>query len=104
MSEASTILSAEYFNYIAAHTSQEDAFLKELKRQAVAAGLPSIWIAPEQAAFMQILLRLCRAREVIEIGTLAGYSAISMARALPAGGRVRTMEIEPRHADFAEVW
>jgi predicted O-methyltransferase YrrM len=53
---------------------------------------------------MQILLKLCRAREVIEVGTLAGYSAIAMARALPPGGRVRTVEISPQYADFAEHW
>ena len=44
------------------------------------------------------------AREVIEVGTLAGYSAIAMARALPEGGRVRTIEISPAHARFAEDW
>ena len=53
---------------------------------------------------MQILLRLARAREVVEVGTLAGYSAIAMARALPTDGRVRTIELEKRHADFAERW
>ena len=93
MSEASTPVGAELFRYIAAHTSQEDDFLKGLKRQAVAAGLPPIWIAPEQAVFMQILLKLCLAREVVEMGTLAGYSAIAMARALPPGGRVAVENI-----------
>jgi predicted O-methyltransferase YrrM len=104
MSETSTLVSAEQFKYVAAHTTPEDDFLKELKRQAVAAGLPPIWIAPEQASFMQILLRLCRACEVVEVGTLAGYSAISMARALPPGGHVRTIEVSASHADFAELW
>src|SRR5262249_18369870 len=82
----------------------EDPFLKDLKRAAVAEGIPSIWIAPEQASFMQILLRLARARHVVEVGTLAGYSAIAMARALPEDGRVRTIELEKKHADFAERW
>ncbi|HVP13568.1 MAG TPA: O-methyltransferase [Phycisphaerae bacterium] len=104
MSEASTPVNAEHFAYIAAHTSREDDFLKELKRQAAVAGLPPIWIAPEQAGFLQILLRLARACEVVEVGTLAGYSAISMARALPPGGRVRTIEISAAYADFAEHW
>jgi caffeoyl-CoA O-methyltransferase len=53
---------------------------------------------------MQILLRAGGAQEVIEVGTLAGYSAIVMARALPPGGRVRTIEIEPKHAAFAREW
>jgi caffeoyl-CoA O-methyltransferase len=53
---------------------------------------------------MQILLRLTGAREVIEIGTLAGYSAIWMARALPDGGVVHTIEVSGKHADFAQRW
>jgi predicted O-methyltransferase YrrM len=53
---------------------------------------------------MQILLRLCRARRVLEVGTLAGYSAIWMARALPVNGRVDTVEINDGFADFAETW
>ncbi len=104
MSEISTLVTAEHFRYLAERTLQEDDFLRNLKRDARAAGIPPIWISPEQASFMQILLKLGGAREVVEVGTLAGYSAISMARALPEGGRVRTIEIKPRHADFAERW
>jgi predicted O-methyltransferase YrrM len=104
MSEQSSLVTAEHFRYIAARTPAEDEFLRDLKRAAVAADIPSIWIAPEQASFMQILLRLARAREVVEVGTLAGYSAIAMARALPDDGRVRTIELERKHADFAERW
>lgn len=104
MSETSTPATAEHFRYLAARTVPEDDFVKALKREARAEGIPDIWIAPEQAGFFQILLKLIAAREVIEVGTLAGYSAIAMARALPDGGRVRTIESNPRHADFAERW
>ena len=104
MSETSTLVTAEHFRYLAERTAREDRFLIELKQAATAEGIPSIWIAPEQASFMQILLRAARAREVVEVGTLAGYSAIAMARALPADGRVRTIELEKKHADFAERW
>ena len=104
MSELSSLVTAEHYRYIAARTAPEDEFLRELKRAAVAEGIPSIWVAPEQASFMQILLRLSRAREVVEVGTLAGYSAIAMARALPKDGRVHTIELERKHADFAERW
>jgi predicted O-methyltransferase YrrM len=104
MSDASSLVTAEHFRYIAERTTLEDEFLRDLKRTATAEGIPSIWIAPEQASFMQILLRLARAHDVVEIGTLAGYSAIAMARALPADGRVRTIELEKKHADFAERW
>jgi predicted O-methyltransferase YrrM len=104
MPEASSRIGAALSRYLAEHTAGEDEFLVRLKQAAVAAGIPPIWIAPEQASFMQILLRAAGAREVIEVGTLAGYSAIAMARALPPEGRVRTLEIEPRHAAFARKW
>ena len=67
-------------------------------------GIPPIWIAPEQGNFMQILLRAARVKEVVEVGTHAGYSAIWMARGLPEGGWLRTIEILDHHADFAETW
>lgn len=104
MSDTTTLVTVEHVRYLAARTRQEDEFLRQLKTAAQAAGIPPIWIAPEQASFMQILLRLMRAREIVEVGTLAGYSAIAMARALGPQGRVRTIEIDPTHADFAEAW
>lgn len=104
MSEQSNPVTREHFAYLAARTTQEDDFLRELKDAARSEEIPSIWIAPEQAALMQILLRLAKAHEVVEVGTLAGYSAICMARALPPGGHVHTIEIDPVHAAFAEKW
>jgi predicted O-methyltransferase YrrM len=104
MSETSTLVTNDHFRYLAERTAREDAFLAELKQAAQAAGIPAIWIAPEQASFMQILLRAIRARDVVEVGTLAGYSAIAMARALPPDGKVRTIELTPLHAEFAERW
>jgi len=104
MSEDSTPVTAEYFRYLADRTAREDGFLADLKTAALEAGIPPIWISPEQASLMQILLKLNRAREVVEVGTLAGYSAIVMARALPESGRVRTIEISQKHADFARDW
>jgi len=104
MSAESTPVTVAHLRYLAERTRPEDAFLGELKRAAKDAGIPPIWISPEQASFMQILLALSGASEVVEVGTLAGYSAIAMARALPPGGRVRTIEIDPKHADFAEAW
>lgn len=104
MSENPTVVTLEHVRYLAARTRGEDDFLRDLKRAARAAGIPPIWIAPEQASLMQILLRLRGAREVVEVGTLAGYSAIAMARALPPEGRVRTIEIDAARADFATAW
>lgn len=102
MSRNSTPVNAELFDYVAAHTVPEDAFLRGLKHAAAKAGLPGIWIAPEQGSFLQLMLRIIRAREVVEVGTLAGYSAVWMARALPDDGRLCTIEVSSKHADFAE--
>lgn len=104
MSHSSTLVTERHFEYVAARTVGEDDFLVRLKAAAAEEGIPRIAIAQEQGSFLQILLRAAKARDVVEVGTLAGYSAIWMARALPAGGRVRTIEFEPRHADFAERW
>ena len=104
MSDTSSPVTAEHFRYIVERTVREDAFLADLKKAASAEGIPPIWVAPEQASFMQILLRLAHAKDVVEVGTLAGYSAIAMARALPEGGLVRTIELNPKHAEFARRW
>lgn len=104
MSATSTGVTPAHFAYLAERTRGDDAFLVELKAAAREAGIPPIWISPEQASLMQILLCVAGAAEVVEVGTLAGYSAIAMARALPPGGRVRTIELSDAHADFAEEW
>ncbi|MCE9594812.1 MAG: O-methyltransferase [Planctomycetes bacterium] len=104
MSEQPSATDPRYAEYLRARSRGEDDFLRSLKVAAREAGLPAIWIAPEQASFLQVALRAARARAVVEVGTLAGYSAIAMARALPENGRVITIELDPRHADFAEAW
>jgi caffeoyl-CoA O-methyltransferase len=104
MSEISTAVTTDHFRYLAERTIQEGVFLQNLKAAARAAGIPPIWISPEQGSLMQLLLKVSRARQVIEVGTLAGYSSIWMARALPPDGQVRTIEVSDRHAGFAEEW
>jgi predicted O-methyltransferase YrrM len=104
MSEISTPVTSEHFVYLAERTTQEDSFLHSLKSSARAEGIPPIWISSEEGSFMQILLMAAGAKEVVEVGTLAGYSAVWLARALPPDGRVRTIEISSQYADFAESW
>ena len=65
------------------------------------AKLPAIDITPLQGRFLELLVRMSGARRVLEIGTLGGYSTIWLARAVPKGGRVTTLELEPRHAEVA---
>lgn len=94
----------QHLQYVADRTRADDDFLVDLKAAAKAADIPSISIGAAQASLMQIALKAARAVNVVEVGCLAGYSAIQMARALPPNGRVRTIELEPRHAAFAREW
>lgn len=64
-------------------------------------GMPAIQVGPSEAKALGLLLRLCGAKRVVEIGTLAGYSTLHMARALPADGRLWSLEIDPKHAAIA---
>jgi predicted O-methyltransferase YrrM len=96
-----TPVTDEVIDYINDLFPAEDDLLRTLRVEAEAAGIPPIAIAAEQAAFMQVLLRGMGARRIIEIGTLAGYSAITMARALPEDGELVTLEVNPLHAQFA---
>lgn len=104
MSARSEALDPALARYIAAHARGDDELLEALKRDAAGQGIPAIWIAPEQAAFQAILLRAANARRVLEIGTLAGYAAIAMARALPQDGKLVTLELDPARAEFARRW
>lgn len=63
--------------------------------------LPAIQLAPSEARLTELLLRLAGARKVVEVGTLAGYSALRLARALPPEGEVHTIESDARHAKVA---
>ncbi len=65
------------------------------------AGLPAIQVAPNQAKLLWILARMLDPKKILEIGTLGGYSSIWLARAMPAGGRLITLEADPRHAAVA---
>ena len=73
--------------------------VEDLKRRG-----PQIHVGAEQGRALAMLLAANGARRVLELGTLFGYSAIWMARALPADGHLDTVELEPMHADAAEQW
>ncbi|WP_055603709.1 O-methyltransferase [Streptomyces aureus] len=70
---------------------------------SAAAGLPEIAVAPNQGKLLQLLAHMQGARNILEIGTLGGYSTIWLARALPADGRLITLEYNPAHADVARA-
>lgn len=70
---------------------------------AEAAGLPAINVSPAQGRMLTLLARLVRARRILEIGTLAGYSTLFLAEGLEPDGRIVTLEIDPRHAEVARA-
>lgn len=99
-----TPLTDQIVDYMIELFPAEDNLLKQLRSAAIEAEIPAIQISPEQAAFMQVFLRAIGAKRVIEVGTLGGYSAITMARALPEDGTVTTIERDPFRAEFARGW
>ncbi|HEU4609672.1 MAG TPA: O-methyltransferase [Chitinophagaceae bacterium] len=88
--------------YIASLFAYEDEVLQSTLKSIEEAGMPSISISPNQGKFLQLLARLCKAERILEIGTLAGYSTIWMARALPPDGRLISLEYDPLHAEVAK--
>ncbi|MFK3735569.1 O-methyltransferase [Streptomyces sp. NPDC088090] len=78
-----------------------DEALTAALADSAAAGLPEIAVAPNQGKLLNLLAQVQGARRILEIGTLGGYSTIWLARALPADGRLTTLEYDPRHAEVA---
>jgi predicted O-methyltransferase YrrM len=89
--------------YITGNLIGSDAMLEAALAANAAAGLPSIDVAPNQGKFVHLLALTTGAKRILEIGTLGGYSTIWLARALPAGGRLITLEFEQKHADVASA-
>src|SRR5579872_3470987 len=78
-----------------------DAALVENLDAAAAAGLPAIQVTANQGKLLYLITKIARAVLILEIGTLGGYSTTWLARALPAGGRLITLELDPKHAEVA---
>jgi predicted O-methyltransferase YrrM len=87
--------------YIADQLIPSDPVLDETVAANAAAELPAIDVAPNQGKLLHLLARTMGARKVLEIGTLGGYSTIWLARALPDGGRMITLEANAKHAEVA---
>ena len=88
-------------NYFADTIVPSDEVLDAALARSAEAGLPSIQVAPNQGKLLAILAQSIGARTILEIGTLGAYSTIWLARALPPGGSMVTLEFDPKHADIA---
>ncbi|MDO8149731.1 MULTISPECIES: O-methyltransferase [unclassified Isoptericola] len=87
--------------YLAGELVEEDAALVAARDRGRERGLPPIEVTATQGAFLALLAQVSGARRVLEIGTLAGYSTIWLARAVGGAGHVTTVELDPRHAEVA---
>src|SRR5262245_26183075 len=89
--------------YITDLLVSSDSALDAALEASAAASLPSINVTPNQGKLLQLLAQACGARKILELGTLGGYSTIWLARALPADGRLITLEFDPKHAEVARA-
>jgi predicted O-methyltransferase YrrM len=89
--------------YIGDRLLAEDPVLDAALAASDAAGLPAIAITPNQGKLLGLLARIHGARSILELGTLGAYSTIWLARSLPAGGRLVTLEANPHYADVARA-
>lgn len=80
-----------------------DAALQAALKDSEAANLPAIQVTPAEGKLLHLLARVTGARNILEIGTLGAYSTICLARALPAGGRLITLESDPKHAEISRA-
>jgi predicted O-methyltransferase YrrM len=99
MTEKDTFVAVDH--YIEGLFAQEDAALTAAVEEMRAAGLPEISVSPVLGKFLYMLAKIVRARRILEIGTLGGYAAIWLGRALPPDGRLLTLEIDPKHVKVA---
>lgn len=96
-------LSQRRHDYVSQHFAREDAILRYVRQQTAERGLPQISLAPNEAKLLGLLVQLSGAARVIEVGALAGYSGICIARALPDHGKLITIELSSLHAEVARA-
>jgi len=89
--------------YISGALIAPDPVLQAALDDSAAAGLPAINVSPCQGKLLQLLAQSHGARRILELGTLGGYSTIWLARALPPGGRLVTLEVNPQYAEVARA-
>jgi len=89
--------------YLTDHLVPNDPVLDAALAASEEGGLPAIAVAPNEGKLLHILARMAGARKILEIGTLGGYSTIWLGRALPEGGKLITLEFEPKHAEVASA-
>lgn len=104
MSNKSYGLSDQEHHYLMQNTVREHPFMTELRLETMALPMARMQIAPEQAQFMQLLLRMLGARRAIEVGVFTGYSALAIAMALPEDGHLLACDISEEYTSVARPY
>jgi caffeoyl-CoA O-methyltransferase len=89
-------------DFVTSLIGREDPALKAIREETTKHGIPAINVGPDEGRILHFLVTVIGAKKVVEVGTLAGYSAAWMARALPRTGRLDTIEYDPKHAAVAK--
>lgn len=101
MSNRTLNLDDTVYDYLLDHSLRESALLKKLREETAGLEMARMQISPEQGQFLNLLIKLLGARQVIEIGVFTGYSTLCMAEALPASGRLVACDINKEWTDMA---
>lgn len=91
-----------YTNYVTHLFAEEDEALSQTRAEIAREGMPIIHVSPAQGKLLYIIARMTSPRRILELGTLGGYSAIWLARALPEDGKLITLELDQHHADVSK--
>ncbi len=89
--------------YFSEKVIKPDPSYQAVQDASVAAGLPDIAVSAAEGKQLQLMAKMCGARRILEIGTLGGYSTLWLARALPPGGKLISLEFNPKHAEVARA-
>ena len=89
-------------DFVTRTIAREDPVLRAIRESTESKGLPPISVGPDEGRLLHFLASACGAKKIVEVGTLAGYSACWLARALPEGGMLHTIEYDPKHAKVAK--
>ncbi len=104
MTQQSLPLSASTYRYLQAHAVRENSVLHDLRTVTMEQPGATMQISPEQGQFMHLLVELIAAKKVLELGTFTGYSALWMALALPAAGKLMTCDVDERATNIAQTY
>jgi len=100
----SSPLNKEVYNYILDRFVPEDEITEAIIRETEELEIPLIQISPDQGRFLYMLAKMVNAKNALEIGTLTGFSGYHIAKALPEGGKLITLELEKKHGEIAEKY